>query len=326
MGFLLLLLMLGSALAAPDKSEKAQAKTDSYNSPVGTSYTVPLTASYNAPVSKETRKYSVSADDLERADLSVSSSLTAPVFSSAYTAQSAQAPISSYLAPGASAQQAEARDGGGHHGHHAQHGHDEHHVEHAAAAPVAAAAPEPAYQAPVSQGNLYYYYYPVQAEPLVEKSDDELDPLVLVLLPITILVGVLAIISVINVSVTGRAMQGGATVQGRAFPITGRQNTLDAAFGSFEQMKAEVDRMLERYYHALENESCMDRVVCELGTKAKDLSGKNMLMTALDWIIPDHMTGRISTFKDAVNQGYEVHQCKQKFYCDSSKLIQTNRK
>ena len=37
-----------------------------------------------------------------------------------------------------------------------------------------------------------------QAEPLVEKSDDELDPLVLVLLPITILVGVLAIISVIS--------------------------------------------------------------------------------------------------------------------------------
>ena len=27
---------------------------------------------------------------------------------------------------------------------------------------AAPAAPEPAYQAPVSQGNLYYYYYPVQ--------------------------------------------------------------------------------------------------------------------------------------------------------------------
>merc|ERR1711971_1502129 len=176
--------------------------------------------------------------------MGVSSSLTAPVFSSAHTAKSPQqqAPISSYLAPGASAQQAEARDGGGHHGHHAAHGHDEqHHVEHAAAAPVAPAAPEPAYQAPVSQGNLYYYYYPVQAEPLVEKSDDELDPLVLVLLPITILVGVLAIISVINVSVTGRALHG---VQGRAFPTTGRQNSLNAAFGSFEQLKAEVDRML----------------------------------------------------------------------------------
>merc|ERR1719323_962263 len=195
MGFLFLLLTFGSALAAPDKSEKAQAKTDSYNS----------------PVSKETRKYSVSADDLERADLSVSSSLTAPVFSSAYKAKSPQAPapISSYVSPGSSVQQAEARDGSGghhHHGHHAEHD-EHHHVDHAAAAPVAApAAPEPAYQAPVSQGNLYYYYYPVQAEPIVEKSDDELDPLVLVLLPITILVGILALISVINVSVTGRAL------------------------------------------------------------------------------------------------------------------------
>ena len=37
-----------------------------------------------------------------------------------------------------------------------------------------------------------------QAEPIVEKSDDELDPLVLVLLPITILVGILALISVIS--------------------------------------------------------------------------------------------------------------------------------
>ena len=92
------------------------------------------------------------------------------------------------MSPGSSVQQAEARDGSGghhHHGHHAEHG-EHHHVDHAAAAPVsdicilvlflgfekntnyylsqvaAPAAPEPAYQAPVSQGNLYYYYYPVQ--------------------------------------------------------------------------------------------------------------------------------------------------------------------
>ena len=200
MTFLYLLSLSCAALAAPDKSgghhdhhSKAEAKVDSYNDPVGTSYTVPLTASYVAPVSKETRKYSVSADDLERADLSVSSSLTAPVYSKAYKAPSASNVISSYVDPvsNAAVQQAEARDGsGGHgHGHHAeQHGH---HAEHSGAAP-AVIAPEPAaYEAPapVSQGNLYYYYYPVQAEPIVEKSDNELDPLVLVLLPITILVG-----------------------------------------------------------------------------------------------------------------------------------------
>ena len=115
--------------------------------------------------------------------------------------------------------------------------------------------------------------------------------------------------------------------------------------------------------------------------------------SALDWIIPTHMSSRISTFKAAANevkysnscpphastlhcsklclflccecpnfpflfnfcsvflisislfhfastpvsfidiiiinllfQGYEVHHCKQKFYCDSAKLIQTTRK
>ena len=48
----------------------------------------------------------------------------------------------------------------------------------------------------MSTGNLYYYYYPVAAQPIVEKSDDdELDPLVLVLLPITLLIGVLALLS-----------------------------------------------------------------------------------------------------------------------------------
>jgi hypothetical protein len=44
------------------------------------------------------------------------------------------------------------------------------------------------------------------------------------------------------------------------------------------------------------------RVVCELGSKAKDLSGRNMLLTALDWIIPTHMSSRITTFKAAVNE------------------------
>jgi len=329
---LLLLLFCSLSLAAPDKSgtvqtvpahSKVSIQGDSYNSGVGTSYTVPLTASYNTPVSKETRKYSVSADDLERADLSVSSSLTAPKYSGAY-----QTPVSNYLS-GASSdlgpQQAEDRDGA-HHGHGHGHGHG-HHGDHGAAASSPVVAPEATYDvsAPVSQGNLYYYYYPVQAEPLVDKSDDdELDPLVLVLLPITVIVGILAILSVFNISITNGRADG--WFGGRSYSGTARENPLDGAFGSFEQLKVEVDKMLERYYHALESESCMDRVVCELGTKAKDLSMKEMLMTALDWIIPDHMANRIATFKSAVNEGYEVHQCKEQFYCDSEKLIQTSRK
>ena len=52
----------------------------------------------------------------------------------------------------------------------------------------------------MSTGNLYYYYYPVAAYPLNEKADqsDELDPLVLVLLPVALLVGFLALISIFS--------------------------------------------------------------------------------------------------------------------------------
>ena len=144
------------------------------------------------------RKYSVSADDLERANLSVGfpssisikpSSLSPIHYSSPFSSsvslflwlswqnqgiflsdcscvllcihskitinlkfgrdnssdfllshslQQASALISSYVSPGSSVQQAEARDGSGghhHHGHHAEHG-KHHHVDHAAAAPV----------------------------------------------------------------------------------------------------------------------------------------------------------------------------------------------
>ena len=62
-------------------------------------------------------------------------------------------------------------------------------------------AAETSYQQPVSTGNLYYYYYPVAAYPLDEKNDsDELDPLVLVLLPVTIIVGLLALLSIFSKS------------------------------------------------------------------------------------------------------------------------------
>ena len=67
------------------------------------------------------------------------------------------------------------------------------------------AAPETSYQQPVSTGNLYYYYYPVAAYPLDEKvgqeAEDELDPLVLVLLPVALLVGFLALVSIFSESV-----------------------------------------------------------------------------------------------------------------------------
>jgi len=315
---------VAAAAAAADKSPAAGSSeggaADSYENGVGTSFTVPLNPpSLNAgAVSKHSRKYSVSGDDLERADsLGLASSYQ---------------PVSSYSAPvnnldslaaktEAAQDVAEARDGtGGHHHHHG------HHAEHAAApAPAAAAstsyqtaAAEPSYQAPVSTGNLYYYYYPVAAYPLNEKADqsDELDPLVLVLLPVALLVGFLALISIFNVSFnrSARSFDGSSSW---------RQNEV---FGSWDQLQDKVDNLLQNYYAALESESCMDRVVCELGTQANNITGKTLLITALDWFTPSAMKSRIDIFKDAANEGYAVHVCKSKYFCDSNNMIQARRK
>jgi len=272
---------------------------------VGTSFTVPLNPNIVSKVSKNARKYSVSGDDLERSDLSLSPSH--PVYS--YSAPVNN--LDTYVAPGtAGVDVAEARDGAGGHHHH-------HHAEHAGQAPAAPAASfqqpaaETSYQEPVSTGNLYYYYYPVAAYPLDEKNDsDELDPLVLVLLPVTVLVGLLALLSIFNVSVTGRSFQGKS----------------ESVYGSVDQLKAKVDNLLENYYLALESESCMDRVVCELGTQATNLSGKTLLLSALDWFTPAPMQERIEIFKEAANEGYPVHVCKSKYYCHSQNLIETRRK
>lgn len=309
---LALVVLIGPALSdksSPETAGKTAGDTDSYENGVGTSFTVPLNPQIVPAVSKNARKYSVSGDDLERSDLSLSPSH--PVYS--YSAPVNN--LDTYVAPNtAGVDVAEARDGaGGHHHHH----HAEHAAQEPAAAPAASyqqpAAAETSYQQPVSTGNLYYYYYPVAAYPLDEKNDsDELDPLVLVLLPVTIIVGLLALLSIFNVSVTGR---GGRSFQSKS-----------EVYGSVDQLKAKIDTLLENYYLALESESCMDRVVCELGTQATNLSGKTLLMSALDWFTPAPMQSRIQIFKDAANEGYPVHVCKSKYYCHSQNLIQTRRK
>lgn len=174
---------------------------------------------------------------------------------------------------------------------------------------------------PVSTGNLYYYYYPVQEAPVIVESpaadrNDLSDPLVLILLPILVIIGFLAILSILNVTFAGRS-------------FSGRQATgpspMENKFGTFEDLKNNVDGLLERYYSALESEDCMNRIVCELGTKAKNLSGKDWILKALDWIIPASMQSRIETFRESVSQGYDVNQCK-KYFCDSEQIIETRRR
>jgi hypothetical protein len=86
-------LLCSVTLALLGSSSGDKHESDSYENGIGTSFTVPLNPAsnqYNAKVSKNSPKYSVSGDDLDRADLTVSSSYSAPVY---------QAPVNTYSAP-----------------------------------------------------------------------------------------------------------------------------------------------------------------------------------------------------------------------------------
>lgn len=313
-----LLVWLGLALG-----DKGPDNKDSYENGVGTSFTVPLNPSVAKAVTKNSRKYSVSADDLERADLGVSASYKSSSVLGGAVVDTYSAPVNNLDSLAAAKVQpqdvAEARDGAGGHHHH----HEAHHAEHPApVGPQQQPSLQNEYTAPVSTGNLYYYYYPVAAYPLDEKvgqeaEDDELDPLVLVLIPAALLAGFLALVSIFNVSFNRSAARSFDTNE------SWRQNEV---FGSWDQLQDKVDNLLENYYAALESESCMDRVVCELGTQANNISGKTLLITALDWFTPTAMRSRIDIFKEAANEGYAPHICKSKYFCDSQNLIQARRK
>ena len=101
---------------------------------------------------------------------------------------------------------------------------------------------ESSYQAPASTGNLYYYYYPVAAYPLDEKNDsDELDPLVLVLLPVSILIGFLALLSIFSKSHVSLLVSSNPTLSCLDVSVTGRgrsfQSKSDSVYGTVDQLK-----------------------------------------------------------------------------------------
>jgi len=278
---------------------RAESVVSSYSNPEGTSYTVPLTNSYSAPAPSNAVSYSVSADDLERSsDLSGAASSTnfSPNFQK-FSSYPSSSPSLASPAPVYNPNvvvEAEEKSG------------SESTISHQSPASEYAAAP-----APASTGNLYYYYYPVQAQPIVEKSDEEeLDPLVVILLPITVLVGFLALLSIVNTTFVAGRSGDARSMQGET---------------KIDSIKGQIDVMLEQYYQVLESEQCMDRVVCELGTKASGLSGKDYLLKAVDYLIPEIYTRRVDTFKVAVQEGYDADACKV-FSCDAKNLIQVRRK
>ena len=125
------------------------------------------------------------------------------------------------------------------------------------------AAAETSYQQPVSTGNLYYYYYPVAAYPLDEKNDsDELDPLVLVLLPVTIIVGLLALLSIFSEFPTPRTDPDLLLTNSSCLDVsvTGRGRSFQSkseVYGSMDQLKVKHFLSVQQssFYFRLLNET-----------------------------------------------------------------------
>ena len=127
---------------------------------------------------------------------------------------------------------------------------------------------------PVSQGNLYYYYYPVAAYPVNAQATDKVSatsgtsdllssPLLFILVPLLLLLVAVPVIALLS-----------NTNNGRSF--SGRNSDLDEKFGSFAELQTAIDYQLAKYMTALDSENCMDRIVCELGVKASNIPHKNM--------------------------------------------------
>lgn len=135
--------------------------------------------------------------------------------------------------------------------------------------------------APVSQGNLYYYYYPVAAYPVhsngqggyasdkvssnSESSDLLESPLIFILVPLVLLL----------IGAPLVAMFAGSSVStSRSFDS--RSSNLDEKFGSFAELQEAIDTQLMKYTAALDSDRCMDRIVCELGVRASNIPHKNL--------------------------------------------------
>jgi len=169
--------------------------------------------------------------------------------------------------------------------------------------------------APVSQGNLYYYYYPVAAYPV--HADDKVSnsassgssvldsPLIFLLVPLVLLLIAVPVVSLLTSN----------TSSGRSF---GRASHLDEKFGSFEELQEAIDHQLSKYMSALDSDRCMDRIVCELGVKASNIPHKSLFFSVVDWLAPEHGLlgyGRMTILKQAAEGNYSMDTCR-KFVCN----------
>jgi len=186
---------------------------------------------------------------------------------------------------------------------------------------------------PVSQGNLYYYYYPVAAYPVngpgshpgsasdkvsssSSSTSDLLEsPLLFILVPLLLLL--------LAVPLVALFVNSGTAVTGRSFE--GRNSDLDEKFGSFAELQTAIDYQLTKYMTALDSENCMDRIVCELGVKASNIPNKNLFYSVVEWLAPEHGLlgyGRMTILKQAASGKYTMESCK-KYTCNPPASITT---
>jgi len=186
--------------------------------------------------------------------------------------------------------------------------------------------------APVSQGNLYYYYYPVAAYPVhssghgasdkvssIGGNQDLLEsPLIFILVPLVLLL----------VAAPFVAMFAGSSVStSRGFGYSGyRSSNLDDKFGSFDELQDAIDMQLMKYTAALDSERCMDRIVCELGVRASNIPHKNLFFSVVEWLAPEHGLlgyGRMTILKKAATGESTMETCK-KYRCNPPPSVQYN--
>ncbi|KAK8744497.1 hypothetical protein OTU49_000836, partial [Cherax quadricarinatus] len=168
----------------------------------------------------------------------------------------------------------------------------------------AAPAPAPTYDDGGSQGNLYYYYYPVSEYGSAETSDSEYEVLTAIILPLLILGGILLGLSSLTFTLTTQ----------RA--LTDGPNESDFV----TQLHDEIERVFYIYLNAIENEECIKRTICEIGVYSKDLKGKDIVLGLIEPLIPEGMKSNLAIFKKAAESGYETGKC-MKFKCNPPKLL-----
>lgn len=168
---------------------------------------------------------------------------------------------------------------------------------------AAPAAPAPSYDGG-SQGNLYYYYYPVQEYGETGAASGDFDIFTAIILPLLILGGLLLLLSSLTFTLT----------TGRALSTETQEPAL------MDQLHDEIERVFYIYLNAFESEQCLQRTICEMGAYSKDLKGKDFVLGLLEPLVPEGMKGNLAIFKKAAESGYETGKCK-KFRCVAPKLL-----